>query len=684
MNAIDLWSIARGTPVPAPPPTELAAGHATLLLDGGDVRYYRVAGREILRRVYVAVRNEEWETLPAAVSGFQVHRAADGSARARYQARATAGAIEFSWAGSIELDHTGALTYRMDGTAGSRFDYARIGLNILHPPSLAGRPYRAATASGDLAGAFPHGVGPQPFTDGEYFPLFPAFRYLRVGLDETAEVHFALDGDEFEIEDQRNWLDASYKTYSTPMSLGIRHAEPGDVLSQQVRVHVSSRPGPESSATGWSATGRSATGRQVTARQVTARPVAARRGAGHRRHPAADVRLTLDPARQDGVFPAIGLGMASHHGPHSPAEASLLGALRLSHLRADVRLSDGAPEAAVEAAAAAARAFGCGLELAVFTDTASPGELAPLRRVLSSRGDRIRRLLAFSSRELVTSAKVLAAVRETAGPTVPTFGGTNLYFAELNRDRPDPAMADGFAFSANPQVHAADDRSMTEAPLSFADMLTTARSFLGDRPLAVTPITLLARFNADAPGAGTAGDGALPPADHRQASLLCAAFTALSAKYLAAGAAASATFYETTGDRGVIAREAGGDRDTAVVPPGAAYPVYEVLSVLSAWSGHPQLTVESSDPLSAAGLGWAGSGRVRMLVVNATGQELGVQVDGLASGSATIRMLDAPAVGDWWRSGRPAGPFSSPARAAAPSVLQLGPYALALLDTAAG
>ncbi len=664
MNDRDLWSIARGTPVPSPPAAELTAGPATLLLDGGDIRYYRVAGREILRRVYVAVRNEEWETLPAEVSPVQVHRGADGSVRASYQATATAGAIEFSWAGTIELDPAGALTYRMDGSAGSRFDYARIGLNILHPPSLAGRPYRAATAGGELAGVFPDGIGPQPFTGGEYYPLLPAFRALHVVLDEAEEIHVELDGDEFEIEDQRNWLDSSYKTYSTPMSLGLRHAERGDRLSQQVRVEVTGRPAGAPGPGG-----------------VAGRP--GRPAAGHG-HPAAGVRLTVDPARPAGTFPLVGLGAAADGRPLSPAQAGLLRALRLSHLRADVRLRDGEPDQAVADAAATAAACGCGLELAVFTDTGSPGELAGLRQALSGRAGQISRLLAFSEHELVTPAGVVAAVREAACGAGPVFGGTNLNFAEINRDRPDPAAADGFAFSANPQVHAADDRSMTEAPASFADMLATARSFLGGGPpLAVTPITLLARFNADAPGAGTAGDGSLPPADHRQASLLCAAFTALAARYLAAGGAASATFYETAGERGVIAGdggEAGGA--AAAAPPGAAYPVYDVLALLSAWSGRALLSVDSTDPLTAAGLGCVQDGRVRLLLVNATGQDIAVEVTGLAPGPATVRMLDAPAVGDWWASGRTAGPLLSAGSATEPGVIDLGPYALALIDAA--
>src|SRR5262249_61560454 len=42
---------------------------------------------------------------------------------------------------------------------------------------------------------------------------------------------------EFETEDQRNWTDASFKTYSTPLALGFPHrAEPGRRMRQVVRI----------------------------------------------------------------------------------------------------------------------------------------------------------------------------------------------------------------------------------------------------------------------------------------------------------------------------------------------------------------------------------------------------------------------------------------------------------------
>ena len=130
----------------------------------------------------------------------------------------------------------------MTGMAGSSFDYARIGLNVLHPPALEGRKYRLLTSDGVLEGVIPEGIGPQPFVDGEYYPLLPAFRSLELDLEGPVAAHFEFSGDEFELEDQRNWLDASYKSYSTPMSLGLLHADPGQSIAQEVRVRAEGPP----------------------------------------------------------------------------------------------------------------------------------------------------------------------------------------------------------------------------------------------------------------------------------------------------------------------------------------------------------------------------------------------------------------------------------------------------------
>jgi len=627
----------------------VTAGPATVLLGRGELRYYSIGGLELLRRVYVAVRDTAWETLPADFSEMELHERDDGGVRATYEAHVADGDIVFGWAGVIELSRSGELNYSMTGVSGSSFDYARIGLNILHPPSLEGRRYRAVTDHGVLEGEFPPGIAEQPLVGGEYLPLLPGFRSLGVHLD-GADLHFTLTGDEFELEDQRNWLDASYKTYSTPMSLGIRHSEAGESIAQEVRVRA------EIPAAGGGTTSRE------------------------------DQRVVIEVGRGSpgGVFPSIGLGLAWEAEALSATGRGLFEGLGLDHLRVDVRLSANNFADVVARADSIALCCGCGLELAAFVDAKSAAELDRLAAEVRALAAPLRRILAFSEHELVTSPGVVAAIRGAVGTAAPVFGGTNLYFAELNRERPDPTSADGFAFSANPQVHSADDRSLTEAPQTFFDMLQSARRFLGNVPIAVGPITLLPRFNPDAPGASTIGLTE-PPADERQASLVCATFTALAAKHLAAGKAASVTMFETTGPRGLFARSESQSGPTEIgsvaMPPGAAFPVADVVSVWGRWQGLPAVSVGSSDALLVDAAACRIGARLEVLVANATGDTRAVELktESGAPSRGTIRRLDPASVAANWAAGGTSTNFSD--REEIDGVhFDLGPYALALVE----
>jgi hypothetical protein len=54
---------------------------------------------------------------------------------------------------------------------------------------------------------------------------------------ENLQVQLAFYGDIFETEDQRNWSDSSYKTYSTPLHLPFPAlVMEGETMQQQVVV----------------------------------------------------------------------------------------------------------------------------------------------------------------------------------------------------------------------------------------------------------------------------------------------------------------------------------------------------------------------------------------------------------------------------------------------------------------
>ena len=50
----------------------LHAGPLTAVLEGGDLRYVRAGGRELVRRLYMAVRNRNWDTIEPVYTSFEV------------------------------------------------------------------------------------------------------------------------------------------------------------------------------------------------------------------------------------------------------------------------------------------------------------------------------------------------------------------------------------------------------------------------------------------------------------------------------------------------------------------------------------------------------------------------------------------------------------------------------------
>src|SRR5437016_10713906 len=121
-----------GNERPLPARQSLRAGPLTLVFEEGDLRYIRLGDREILRRVYVAVRDRNWATVPATLSNLRVERRAD-SFRISYEVENRQGEIDFVWKGTIIGDPEGTVHFSMDGEARSTFRRNRIGFCVLHP-----------------------------------------------------------------------------------------------------------------------------------------------------------------------------------------------------------------------------------------------------------------------------------------------------------------------------------------------------------------------------------------------------------------------------------------------------------------------------------------------------------------------------------------------------------------------
>src|SRR5690348_13415084 len=92
---------------PPPDRVPLRAGPLALAYADGDLRAIRLGEREIVQRVYVAVRDRNWGTVPARLSGVRIESTAD-TFEIAFQADHRQGDIHFTWAGTISGAADGA------------------------------------------------------------------------------------------------------------------------------------------------------------------------------------------------------------------------------------------------------------------------------------------------------------------------------------------------------------------------------------------------------------------------------------------------------------------------------------------------------------------------------------------------------------------------------------------------
>jgi D-apionolactonase len=345
----------------------------------------------------------------------------------------------------------------------------------------------------------------------------------------------------------------------------------------------------------------------------------------------------------------------------------------------------------LERAAADAARLDAALELALHTNEGQAEALAALAVRLRESGARVARVLVypaadgFSALASTTPAPIVALARRHLGPVVGDVvfaGGTSQSFADVNRDRPtDPALT-GVCFAVSPTVHAADDWSIVENVASQADVVRMARSFPGERAVCVSPVTIATRFGPYPAGPAREGD-LPPPVDRRQASLLGEAWTVGSIAALASAGAASVTYYETTGWRGVLETERGSPMPERFPSrPGQVFPVYHVLADVAEWRDGRVVPVHLGDPLRALALAVQDGSGLHALVANVTPEAQRVRVSGLPAGAAHVRVLD-----DASAEHALDDPSAFRASSGAPLTvrdgrlwLALGPFAVARLD----
>ena len=524
----------------------LQAGLIRVGYENGFLRRIRYGETEVLRMIYFALRDRNWNTMDSSIEDERISSDADSFDISYRCTHSNNGVPVMRWNATIHGTSDGTITFEIQGIMLEDFMKNRAGFCILHPLHVAGSECTIVHPDhSETRRIFPVAIDPEnPFRN------IQSMGWNVAGIPYI--LHF--EGDIFETEDQRNWGDASYKTFCTPLD----------------------KPFPVELKIG-----------ETVFQKVTFRPAHAVRP-GHLEERRALLRTT-----DVGTVPAIGIAESTEVKKIDDEAVLLIRALRLSHYRVDLHPAKESWVADFSRAYETAYELGLPLEVALHLTEKYPEEMEGFAILCQQNKVRLKKVLLLQANGVVTAQKVLdeMSVLKAAFPKVLFGAGTNYNFNEINKNRFQAANADYISFSFDPQEHAFDDLTVLENTETLDHMVRSAKAIYGDgMPVHVSPLTLRKRFNPYATNPDDLFIAEAKKADRRQKSSFAAVFALGSICRLMKGGAAAVTFFQTMGDQGIISAS------------GEPYPVYEMLKQLTPYQGRKAAMVESSEPLAIEGL----------------------------------------------------------------------------------
>ncbi len=631
-----------GTEEPSPRPRILTAGPLTAELDAGNLRHIRFGGVELIRAISFIVRDRNWGTYNPVIENLAIDENADGFG-ITYDAVARDEAQAFRYCARISATVAGQLTFSADGSADTYFLTNRTGFVVLHPiVGVAGRAVRIEHADGTIEdGTFPQLIDPvQPMMN-----LRALTHEAAPGLSVTCR----MEGDVYEMEDQRNWTDASYKTYVRPLSLPWPYTlQKGETIAQAVTLTVDG-----------------------------ALPARAAEAVGE--------RVSIGEAA--GVIPAIGYGLDPSEIEATLAQADALSTIRPGQIVCHFNPALGHDEATLRVLVETARKLGdeIWLEAVIQSIDGFEAELSALGRwvdalerpfgtVLVSPAPDLKCTLPGSAWPDAPPPRRFFEVARLAFPGARIGGGMFSYFTEMNRKRPPADILDIVSFTTTATLHAGDDHSIMEGLESLPAISDSARAIAAGKPIAIGPSAIGMRMNpyGDAPMANPGNiRQAMNFNDPRQRGLLGAAWMLGYIARLAAGGASAITLGGATGPFGLVhtPRDWPQPWYDAV---GGLFPVFHVLRGLAALQGLKRLSVSHGDSVEALAVR---DGRGTTLwIANRTGRESRVQ---LPANATAVFMLDEDSFEAASRMPDAAETLAKPFSG---STLTLKPYAVARIN----
>jgi D-apionolactonase len=556
--------------------TELKTRYFKATYENGALRRIMHQDTEVIRMIYAAVRDRNWGTVEPDIISEHISEVENGF-QIEVKAVFRQDPIHFEAKYTIEAWEN-RLEFKMEGEAKSTFLSNRTGFCVLHPiEECAGKDCLVTHADGTTkTGVFPVSISPrQPMKDIAQMEWQPA-------SDMKAKLRFS--GEMFEMEDQRNWTDASYKTYCRPLDLPYPYeVKAGEKIIQRVEL-------------------------EITAAQIDDR------------QERNEIIFRMDTTRASRL-PEIGLSCTSREQLLTLHEAQVLSQFSFGHLRAEFKLFQSGWEAQWDRAADESRLLQVPMFAVFYISENAMAEMASLKRRLSNNHVHVKYILVVEKNHLPDDAifEMVFDELKSLFPYAKTGQGVNAHFAELNRNRPKSAKSEFISFGICPQVHATDNATLIENLEAQGYAVKTARELFPAKPVFVSPVTLRQRFNVVATSEEhDKQQYEIPPqADVRQPLVFTAQWLLGSLKFLAQEGTSLVTYFETVGWRGLIQ----GDFEPPVrgkfpAKKGDIFPVFQLLLELKEYD--EVLHSHSSSPLTVDGivLMKSSSGEIKVVLAN--------------------------------------------------------------------
>lgn len=601
-----------GTRLFETPPVRLRAGKLEADLVNGNLRTIRYGGTEVLRAISYLVRDRDWGTYSPEIADLRIEQS-DDRFEVAYLARCegpddTKLIIDVHITGNADR-----LAFEAEAIAATGFETNRCGFCILHPiVGVAGSPATVEHVDGRIVVTrFPDVIEPwQPFKD---------MRAITHAIMPDVQAECRMEGDTFEMEDQRNWSDASYKTYVRPLALPWPYQI---AANQPVRQKTS-----------------------LVLRDI----------GGSTRHPPAAASggaIKLELGARTGAMPDIGVIVTPEEADATLSAKSVLSEIAPQELlfHFDPGAGHGVDALTQFAMLAAAHRGRSTLEIALPCTSSPSSEVAEIARqmrlaefrpdaiMISPSVDRQSTPPGSTWPECPPLDEVYTAAR-AAFPGIRIGGGMLSYFTELNRKRVPDGQLDFVSHCTNPIVHAADDLSVMQTLEALPFITRSVRAIYGDRPYRIGPSTIPMRQNPYGSRTMDNPSGARVPManrDPRHNGRFAEAFALGYAIRVLDAGLECLTLSALKGPFGLIAGPA------EPTEQGGRRPLFNTVQTLSRLAGASWQACVSSSPSEVLSFVARDAAGARLHVVNLTGEERKVDCGACRPADSGKELLLAP------------------------------------------